>query len=70
MLDWVELKAELQVFAITQERGHVDCGGCRCWGNGGEDPDVGTSGRKESWDLGSGGGNRDEVIKDRNEKAM
>lgn len=48
MLDWVELKAELQVFAVTQERGHVDCGECRCWGNGGEGPDVGTSGRKES----------------------
>lgn len=48
----------------------MDCGGCRCWRNGGEGPDGGTSGRKKSWDLGSGGDDRDEVIRDRNEKAV
>lgn len=26
----------LKTFAVTQEKGHVGCGGCRSWGNGGE----------------------------------
>lgn len=39
-------------------------------GHGGEGPDVETSGRKKLWDWDSGRGNRNEVIKDRDESAV
>lgn len=72
MFDWVKLKAELQVWRLLQSakrevmRAVVGAGA----GEMREGPDEGTSRRRKLWDLGSGGGSRFEVIKDRNESAM